>query len=331
MRFLLLRGKGGAVRAARVAPPAVANPAAGGGKTWGQQCSPQCGCVLRFEATLDENARVTSCQYHAKSVLVSHNKSNGQLEPQHVWKESANNGRRRLRRRRRDEQQQQRPLLLQECQCTTLHELALQVTRHVQDKSLGQIRNQMEFTGPRSSVAFSHAVLQTNGLPTNHTHCVDLVEESLTAMTKGHMPAPRRRGRGGAYTDLLSHRFHQPQQQQQQQPLVPKPPQHQLPTDDNEEEEESYLVERYGRALRRFRKILNNNNNSYEPRATSALNMYDLAYDGPEVQLLQQLALEDESKNAAPKSDSDPTVPTDIGDDWEHYVDELYCRDEQSA
>jgi hypothetical protein len=38
-------------------------------QAWGQQCSPNCGCTVRFETTIDptDHYQITSASYHAKN------------------------------------------------------------------------------------------------------------------------------------------------------------------------------------------------------------------------------------------------------------------------
>eukprot|EP00541_Cyclophora_tenuis_P009354 CAMPEP_0116561050 /NCGR_PEP_ID=MMETSP0397-20121206/11353_1 /TAXON_ID=216820 /ORGANISM="Cyclophora tenuis, Strain ECT3854" /LENGTH=214 /DNA_ID=CAMNT_0004087121 /DNA_START=246 /DNA_END=890 /DNA_ORIENTATION=- len=120
---------------------------------------------------------------------------------------------------------------------------------------------------------------------------------------------------------------------------------------DADEKDELYLVERYGRALRRFRKLhgsIDEWGKNKATRETSALHLYDLAYDGPEVQLLQELAKEEEAAAAANNDEQrSPINSENTGlaeaeaaakarlleswDDWEHHIDELYRHDKESA
>jgi hypothetical protein len=82
--------------------------------------------------------------------------------------------------------------MMKECQCTSLHHLATEVTKHVQGKSVSSAKNMMEFRATRSSAAFRQTALAVQGLPSSDTGCFDVVEEALTAMVKGHMPPFRR-------------------------------------------------------------------------------------------------------------------------------------------
>lgn len=146
-------------------------------KSWGQQCSSSCGCVVRFEATINtETNKFTSASYHAKAVMVSESRSNkesgeSRLEPAMTLRTN-------------------RPMF-KSCGCDSLHALASQVTEYLPNKNALAIGSSMEFDGVRSSPAFRHTVLEKQGLSTANTHCFDVVEEALTAMVKGHMPKAR--------------------------------------------------------------------------------------------------------------------------------------------
>jgi hypothetical protein len=148
-------------------------------QSWGQQCSPSCGCVVRFEATVDPVSKMfTSACYHAKSVLVTANSVNGpdatpkRLQPARTIRNN-------------------RPMF-RPCSCDSLHQLASRVTNYLPNKNTLTFGSSMEFAGLRSSPAFRHTVLEKQGLPTTDTHCFDVVEEALTAMVKGHMPKSRK-------------------------------------------------------------------------------------------------------------------------------------------
>ena len=142
-------------------------------ETWGQQCSPSCGCVVRFEATLDPGTnRYVSASYHAKSVVVTRKgQKNGTLEPALTLRNN-------------------RPMF-RSCTCKSLHKLARRVTEHLPNQNALSLGSNMEFSGVRSSPAFRHTVLERQGLSNSDTHCFDVVEEALTAMVKGHMLKPR--------------------------------------------------------------------------------------------------------------------------------------------
>lgn len=144
-------------------------------QSWGQQCSPNCGCVIRFESRLDPSTnKFTSASYHAKSVVVTPTKSDDQTGILQPVMTCRNN----------------RPMF-HACSCDSLHKLASQVTEYLPNKDALSFRSSMEFAGVRASPAFRHSILEKQGLSTLDTHCFDLVEEALTAMIKGYLPKPR--------------------------------------------------------------------------------------------------------------------------------------------
>jgi hypothetical protein len=139
-------------------------------KSWGQQCSPNCGCIVRFEATIDPSTQtIVDSTYYAKSVIAL--TSNGKLEPVYTTRTH-------------------KPMF-NECKCKTLHTLAKEITSFLPNKKLDRVRNMTEFSLTRSSPAFRHTVLADNQLPRTDTHCFDMLEEAFTAMIKGTMPKQR--------------------------------------------------------------------------------------------------------------------------------------------
>jgi len=142
-------------------------------KSWGQQCSPTCGCIVRFEAIIDPSTQmILNAKYHAKS-LVSIEKD-GELHPVRTTRTN-------------------KPMM-KECKCKTVHTLASDIVSYVTSRKVDTIRNMSEFSSTRSSPAFRHAVLVENKLPRTDTHCFDVLEEAYTALIKGYM-LPSRRGR----------------------------------------------------------------------------------------------------------------------------------------
>lgn len=142
-------------------------------KSWGQQCSPSCGCVLRFETKTDERQQIVDCNYVAKSVVTTIDRKNGgRLTPVYTTRMS-------------------RPML-QECKCQSLHALAKHVTSYLPNKSWDHVQGMNDFTFTRSSIAFRHAVLSEHGLSRTDTHCFDVVEEAFTGMFNGNVPSKRR-------------------------------------------------------------------------------------------------------------------------------------------
>lgn len=141
-------------------------------KSWGQQCSPNCGCVLRFE-TKTNGHRIVDCNYVAKSVVTTIDKENGgRLTPVYTTRMS-------------------KPMF-QECKCKSLHALAKNVTSYLPNKRWDHIRGMNDFSFTRSSIAFRHAVLSEHDLPRTDTHCFDIVEEAFTGMFNGNVPSKRR-------------------------------------------------------------------------------------------------------------------------------------------
>ena len=82
--------------------------------------------------------------------------------------------------------------MFNECQCTTVHDLASKISTFLPTRSLEEIRNLTEFSKNRSSPAFRHAVLVDHELPRTDTHCFDVLEEAFTAMVRGSMPTQRK-------------------------------------------------------------------------------------------------------------------------------------------
>lgn len=142
-------------------------------KSWGQQCSPSCGCVLRFETKTDERQRIVDCDYVAKSVVTRIDKENGgRLTPVYTTRTS-------------------KPMF-QECKCDSLHTLAKQVASYLPNQRWDHLQGMNNFSFTRSSNAFRHAVLSEHGLERTDTHCFDVVEEAFTGMLNGNIPSKRR-------------------------------------------------------------------------------------------------------------------------------------------
>lgn len=150
-------------------------------RSWGQQCSPTCGCVVRFEATIDPSTQtIIDSHYHARSVVATPSKDGNRLEPVLTTRT-------------------QKPMF-GDCNCSTVHTLAKEITSFLPNRKIDQVRNLSEFTFTRSSTAFRHAVLVENELSRNDTHCFDVVEEAFTAMIKGNMLKQRRNKRNFQHT-----------------------------------------------------------------------------------------------------------------------------------
>jgi len=167
MRFLLHAQP--VQRAATVA----ASKQAGAITHWGQQCSPNCGCVVRFEARKADDGKPEVLSYTAKQV-VSMQTENGEREAVLTSKG--------------------RPML-QSCTCENVHHLSACLVNHYNASPKWQegAINDAQFRKLRSSPAFARTVLRSQGLPLEASACWDLVEEAWTAMTQGRMPLARQR------------------------------------------------------------------------------------------------------------------------------------------
>ena len=167
MRFLLHASKGarsnGIKSSASKVEVALDPPKEIAQKAWGQQCSPNCGCVVRFESTIDSDDIIVSASYQAKTVLTS--LKDGRLEPHYT----SNN-----------------KIMLRKCQCETLHHLATSVTEHLQGRRVDQIRNML---GVHSSPAVIHTCLKAQQLNTRHTHCFQVVEQAVVGLVCGYLPS----------------------------------------------------------------------------------------------------------------------------------------------
>jgi hypothetical protein len=91
--------------------------------------------------------------------------------------------------------------MFQDCDCTTIHTLASEITSFLPNKNVDKVRNMTEFTFTRSSPAFRHSVLVDNQLSSKDTHCFDIIEEAFTAMIKESMPV--RRNNGKSFQQIL--------------------------------------------------------------------------------------------------------------------------------
>jgi hypothetical protein len=157
-------------------------------KTWGQQCSPNCGCVIRFEAFIDsrEKNQIKEVKYVAKRILTrtSVNKDNSTFHLQPI------------RTYARDK------VLVKDCDCKTLHSLSKAIVNNINKFTLDQAQNQLEYEGTRSSPAFRFTALKKLNLLKNkdvdgiHSipegKCYDLVEDAITACLQGYIPNPRK-------------------------------------------------------------------------------------------------------------------------------------------
>lgn len=155
-------------------------------RAWGQQCSPNCGCVVRFEATInDESKRIEFLSYHAKTLVTK------------KTTKTTNAARASTTTEQTPELQvvltsKGRPMT-KACECTAVHQLCHSIIDNVpRNSSLSSVKNMLEFNSHRSSTAFARSALLAQDLsPTKQQHCFDVVEEALTAVVKGHLPKPR--------------------------------------------------------------------------------------------------------------------------------------------
>jgi len=151
-------------------------------KAWGQQCSPNCGCTIRFETELNESRHILSASYSAKMFISTKQKTDNGLEfLQPVLTYQGRNSERRP--------------IVKDCTCKTVHVLSQHIVDVLPTLSLSQAQNQLEFAGIRSSTTFRDQVLKRHKLLNSNSHegkqCFDLVEEALTACLKGYMPRSR--------------------------------------------------------------------------------------------------------------------------------------------
>jgi hypothetical protein len=274
---------------------------------YGQKCSPRCGCVLRFEASLDTEGHIQAATYHAKQIIVCTSMTD---DP----------NRSRTVKPTLTLSKEPRPLLT-ECTCSSLHHLAKQVVAQLPHQR--NVRNQLEFTGFRSSLAFSHAILSRFDLPTETTRCYDLVEEVLTSMIK-QCPLPtERRSQFSCFTSLLRH-------------------QHEVIMGQADKEE---LVEQFGRALRRVRKprmygkdtnpsftippTISSSSSSSPTSSASALSLMDLIQQGA----IDNYNFDDDSIPLECSASSFSSRSKELLTDWEMHIDELYQqeREEESG
>ena len=101
------------------------------GKAWGQHCSPDCGCVLRFELQLSNyrvspalstTETVAAATYHAKRVMVTKAKHLSDNDDNRTSSSSSSPSSTNLKPLLTSElsSHSQRPILTS-CTCTTLH------------------------------------------------------------------------------------------------------------------------------------------------------------------------------------------------------------------
>ena len=201
-------------------------------RAWGQQCSPTCGCVVRFEASIDpETQAIVSASYHAKSLVTVATASSaaaaGKRQQQH---HGAFEGRHPRYHHHQggaagdaaglvDAPPQLKAVLtakgrpmFTKCKCESLHRLSAAVVEHVvsapvtaglaasagasatasSSTTRTKLAGSLEFDSTRSSLSFCQTALRSQGLPATDTHCFDVVEEAFTALIKRRLPRPRK-------------------------------------------------------------------------------------------------------------------------------------------
>jgi hypothetical protein len=264
-----------------------------GTKAWGQQCSSDCGCVVRFDAVIDpETQTFLSANYTAKTIVTVATTTS-------------------ISTPNKEEQQQHQILqpmlttkgrpMLKACECKSLHHLSQAVVHQLQQPNqnkVSQIQNMLSFQSNRSSLAFRSTVLHTQDLPEKDTHCFDVVEEALTALVKGHIPKPRRRRAG----QELSHK------QNKSTPTHPSRRQWQRDDDHGDRDDDDAL---------QFGQLWKNKDYRIEgsvPRVMSALIMFDTNHQ--------------EYHNSVHHGGSGPARPLPPAD-WVSYIDEMYNQEKE--
>lgn len=192
-------------------------------KRWGQQCSPTCGCVLRMEAQVDfSNSdssslnRIVNATYTAKSVLsrvvtttaTTTASKNDSLHKQKSHCPSTPYRTAILTNKGRP--------MFTTCTCPTLHTLSQRLMHYFNTTDSSWDRLVTEFhisSSLRSSEDFRRAVLVAQELPRQDTHCFDIVEDAVTALLQGYLPAPRRRPIQQQQQQRRAQRLRQPKNQ----------------------------------------------------------------------------------------------------------------------
>jgi hypothetical protein len=273
-----------------------------GTKAWGQQCSPDCGCVVRIEAVIDPaNQTFISASYTAKSIVTVATSTTSTTTSMMMSTNENKDG-------QQQQQQQQRQLqpmlttkgrpMMTACECQTLHHLSQAVVHHLalpHQNKVSQIQNMLEFQSHRSSLAFRRTVLNAQELPEQDTHCFDVVEEALTALVKGRMPQPRRQHSGQERNNKPNKRSN-----------PTHPSRRQWPRDDDDDHDNDDDALHFGQLWKDYRVA-----ESSVPRVMSALMMFDT---NPDHQEYNNSAHDDKAGPAA---------------DWVSYVDEIYNQEEE--
>ncbi|KAL7468211.1 hypothetical protein ACHAXS_008437 [Conticribra weissflogii] len=148
-------------------------------KAWGQQCSPNCGCILRFEANLSDppsslsiSPIVVSASFHTKRVIgtraawntYSNGSSTDNRTPEGNNDQNVARFKPLLTHENTSNNIASRPILTS-CTCHTLHHLAQRIIEHIPGKSFDQLKNEIDAAagvggGGRSSIPFRYTVLK---------------------------------------------------------------------------------------------------------------------------------------------------------------------------
>ncbi|KAL7517329.1 hypothetical protein ACHAWX_002259 [Stephanocyclus meneghinianus] len=240
MRFLLHSARSNqtklssATRASRTNKDAHLHPQPVAAKAWGQQCSPNCGCILRFEVQLSplsnmkSSPTVVHASYHAKRVMTT--------RPSAVVKSK---GVSHLRPLLTSHASQPPGPILISCTCPTLHQLAQQVVDYLPGKSWQTLKNESDLgvAGARSSAAFRHTVLKENIMPSiradekqwsistrqsidtsnnktnefasteQYFHCYDLVEDAVLSLLHERQNSARKESAAECFSPTLGGYF----------------------------------------------------------------------------------------------------------------------------
>jgi hypothetical protein len=211
-------------------------------KSWGQQCSNHCGCVLRFEMTATRDCRDSSfdivhqASYRANTILCTttntptpiNMKSSSLLSSSSIVpsESEAHYASHQHKRLVPILSRKGRPMMM-DCHCTTLHHLAQATIDYITtvQPNVQKLRNLLLPSSESSSLSSSssssfssslrHIILHIQQQSTSHTHCYDLVHDALVALLLQRMIPPS--SQFLLRTNHPTHGdHHRPQQQQQQ-------------------------------------------------------------------------------------------------------------------
>ena len=273
--------------------------------SWGQQCSPNCGCVVRLESKVEMSTQtIVASSYVAKSIVTVTNPQTGQLVPLKTNRTSK--------------------LMFQPCRCETIHRLSQEITKYLPFKSLEMVRNMTEFPSMRSSVAFRHSVLADHGLPRTSTHCFDVLEEAFTAMIKGYMPRARKCQE--PYIKLLARTF----RTESSEPAAAAAAAHGVAESSSGDDSFGtvsvlpFWTSKTGSSF--MESSYKQHPLSFSPGAMSTLNMFDInteswEYEQQQNRLYEQQRQQQKWKNSTNKS---------YYQDWVSYVDGQYQNSESA-